>query len=83
MNTATERFRDDRPNPGCRCVAWVEKPVPSTDHGAVWVLAQTAGTGLRGGTLSGVKGLLYFVGIMMGAWALLAATGLTGGSRRR
>jgi hypothetical protein len=51
--------------------------------GAVWVVAQTAATGLRGGTLSGVKGLLYFVGIMMGAWALLAATGLTGGSRRR
>ena len=36
----------------------------------MWVLAQTAGTGIRGGTVSGLKGDVYLLLLMIASWAL-------------
>jgi len=36
----------------------------------VWFLAQSAGTGIRGSTLSGAKGDVYFLLLLVLSWTL-------------
>ena len=47
----------------------------------MWVLAQVAGNGVRGGTLSGATGYVYFLLLIFLAWAIAWAVTASAGGR--